>query len=176
MKKNLFTTKTLVRIAILVAMSVLLKSFFSVETQVFRVTFFDIPLMILGIVAGPIGGLVGGFIVDWMHVMFSPFAFSFNLFTVSSMMWGFIPGIFFFKKNITMPVLVFVVVITSLLAFTLNTYQLYLWYGEGIIAALPLRIATMVIKLPIQVYLVKVIMGALYQFDGEILPTKTKEY
>lgn len=175
MKKNLFSTKTLVRVAVLVAMSVVLKSFLSIETQIIRFTFFDIPLMILGIVAGPVAGLVGGFVTDWMHVMFSPFAFSFNLFTVSTMLWGFIPGLFFIRRKVTVKTLVFVVVITSLLAFTLNTYQLFLWYGDGIYAALPMRIATMVIKLPVQVWIVKVLMNALYQFDEELFPRTAEE-
>lgn len=172
MGRKLFTTKTLVRIAVLVAISIVLKSFFSLETQVFRLTFFDIPLMILGLVAGPIGALMGGFIVDWVHTLYSPFAFSFNLFTISTMMWGFIPALFFFRRKITVPALTIVIVFTSVIAFSLNTYQLYLWMGEGILAALPARIITMVLKLPIQVMLVRAISHALYEYDDNIIHGK----
>ena len=165
MEKNYFSTKTLARIAILVALSVLLKSFLSIETQIFRATFYDIPLMILGITLGPAAGLAGGFIVDWLHVLFSPFAFSFNLFTASSIVWGLLPGLFLFKRRMTLRMLAITVIITSLIAFSLNTWQLYIWYGSGIVSALPARIITMVIKLPIQVYVVKVIVEALFQAD-----------
>jgi ECF transporter S component (folate family) len=168
--KHLFSVKNMVRIAVLVAIAIVLKSFLSIETQIFRVTFYDIPLMILGLVAGPIGALAGGFIVDWLHVMYSPFAFSFNLFTVSSMMWGFIPGLFLFRKQISLRTLIIVVVITSIVAFSLNTIQLYIWYGSGIYAALPMRIAVLVIKLPIQVSLVRAITQALFQYDQELMP------
>lgn len=175
MKENLFSTKNLVRIAILVAMSILLKSLLSIETQVFRATFYDIPLMISGIIVGPIAGLIAGFAVDWTHVMISPFAFSFNLFTVSSMVWGFIPGLVLFRKRIGYVNLTVVVVITSIIAFSLNTAQLYIWYGEGIYAALPVRIITMLVKLPIQVFVVKTICYALFNYDSELMPEAQKE-
>jgi len=174
MKKNNFSTKTLIWIAMLVATSILLKSFMSIETQVFRMSFFDIPLMILGITAGPLAGLVGGFITDWMHVMFSPFAFSFNLFTLSTMLWGFIPGLVFFKKNITIPTLSIVIVITSVLAFTLNTTQLYFWFGSGIYSALPIRLLVFIVKLPIQVIIVHQLMKVFYVIEGESYTKKAK--
>ena len=164
MRKSMFSTKTLTKIAILVAMSIVLKSFLSLETQVFRVTFYDIPLIILGVMVGPIAGIIGGFAVDFMHVMFSPFAFTFNLFTVSAIMWGFIPGIFLFKRNFRVSTLVIIIAFTSIIAFSLNTAQLYLWYGSGsVIGALPMRLITMVIKIPIQVILIKNVLERLYE-------------
>ena len=170
--KAMFTTKNLVRVAVFVAVSIVLKSFLSIETQIFRLTFFDIPLMLLGLLIGPVAGLIGGFVVDWMHVLFSPFAFSFNLFTLSTMMWGFIPGIFLFRKKLSVTSLTIVVVLTSIIAFSLNTYQLFIWYGEGIYAALPARIITMIVKIPIQVYLVRAIAVALYNYDDKLVPEK----
>lgn len=162
MQKNVFTTRNLVMVAVLVAISVVLKSFLSIETQVFRVTFFDIPLMVLGLTVGPLGALVGGFIVDWLHVMYSPFAFSFNLMTVSTMMWGFIPAIFLFRKKVGYINLTMAVILTSLICFSLNSIQLYIWLGSGMFSALPIRIITLLVKLPIQIFLVKAVMQAYY--------------
>ncbi len=169
MRKSMFTTHTLVRISLLIAMSVMLKSFFSLETQIFRLSFFDIPLIILGIFFGPLAALVSGFIVDWMHVLFSPFAFTFNWMTLSTIMWAVIPAIFLYKRQYSTKTLALVIIFTSFVAFSLNTWQLYRWYGtsqlviyaQGIVGPLLPRIVTMVIKLPIQVYAIHHVLNRL---------------
>ena len=92
MRKSMFTTRGIVIIALLVAMSVLLKSFFSIEFQVYRISFYEIPLMILGFIAGPIAGFVGGLITDVMHIIFSPLAFTFNFFTMATISWDLFLG------------------------------------------------------------------------------------
>ena len=154
--KSRFTTQMLTRTALLVGTSVVLKVFLSLDSPTFRITFFELPLIILGILFGPVIGLIGGFIVDWIYVLYSPFAFSFNLMTLSTMMWGFIPAVYFLKvKKVTIFNLSLVITLTSLVAFSLNSVQLYWWYNTGMYAELPLRIATMIIKLPLQVYLIK---------------------
>lgn len=154
--KSRFTTQMLTRTALLVGTSVVLKVFVSLDSPTYRITFFELPLIILGILFGPVIGLISGFVVDWIYVLYSPFAFSFNLMTVATMVWGFIPGLFFLKvKKITWFNLSIVIVLTSFIAFALSTLQLYWWYNSGIYAELPIRIITMLVKLPIQVYLVK---------------------
>jgi ECF transporter S component (folate family) len=142
----------------MIAMSVVLKSFLSIEGGVFRVTFFDIPLIILGLMLGPLIAIVAGFVVDWIYVLISPFAFSFNLMTLSTISWALIPALFLYKrKNVSLLKISFVVVFTSLIAFMLNTYQLYIWAGVGAFGDLPLRLGILLIKLPIQITLVHVL-------------------
>jgi ECF transporter S component (folate family) len=138
-------------------MSIVLKSFLSFETAVFRFTLFDIPLIILGIGFGPIVAVIAGFVVDFVHMMFSPFAYSINLMTVSTIAWALIPALFFINKKFSFTKLVIVVLITSIVCFGLNTYQLYLWTGNGIYGALPARIISLVVKWPIQIALINII-------------------
>jgi len=157
-KKSLFTTQSLTRVAILISMSFLLKSFFVLTLPTYRFTFYDIPLMIAGIMYGPIIGGLSGLIVDWFNILVPNFATGFNLFTVSSMMWGIIPGLLLFgRKDLSLLRIVNAVLITSLVAFSINTYQLYLFMGSGVLADLPFRVVTLVIKLPIQVALLDIL-------------------
>jgi len=149
--QNRLTTRAITRLALLVSMSILLKSFLSFETGVFRFSFFDIPLMSIGMMFDPVTAIVAGFIVDFVHVLMSPFAFTFNLMTVSTIMWALIPSLVFYKKQVTLVKIIFVVVFTSLLAFSLNSLQLYIWYGEGMFAQVPIRLATSLFKMPFQV-------------------------
>ncbi|MFK5883196.1 MAG: folate family ECF transporter S component [Candidatus Izemoplasma sp.] len=156
MYKSRFTTQMLTRTALLVGTSIVLKAFLSLDSPTYRITFFELPLIILGILFGPVIGLIGGFIVDWIYVLYSPFAFSFNLMTLSTMLWGFIPGLYFLKiKRVSYFNLSIVIILTSLMAFSLNSVQLYLWFNTGMYVELPARIITMVIKLPMQIYLIK---------------------
>ena len=139
-------------------MSFLLKSFFSFILSDFRFTFYDIPLMVTGIMFGPIIGGLSGFIVDWFNILVPNLAMGFNLFTLSSVLWGVIPGIFLFgRKELSMTRIVSTVLLTSILCFSINTYQLYLFYGSGGLASLPFRIATLIIKLPIQVLILVIL-------------------
>lgn len=168
MKKSMFSTRSLVKIALFVSMSIILKSFLSIETQMFRVSFFDIPLMILGIVAGPFAGFIGGFITDLIHVIISPFAFTFNFFTVATIMWGLIPGLFLFKRNFSLTTIIMVVSITSVAAFAFNTLGIYQYYGmASVIGGLLIRVIVFLIKLPIQIFLVKELLNRLYLIDIE---------
>jgi len=158
--KSIFTVKTLNRTAILVSMSIVLKTFLVLDSPEFRLTFYGIPLIILGIMLGPVIGIIGGFVVDWIYVMVSPFAFSFNLFTLSAISWALIPALLLFRrKELSWKSIAIVVVITSITAFTINTLALYTFYQEGIYAMLPLRFVTMLLKLPIQI----VVINVLYQ-------------
>jgi len=155
---SLFTTKTLNRAAMLIAMSVVLKAFLSIEGGFFRFTLFSIPLILLGILLGPYIGIISGFIVDWIYVLMSPFAFTFNLMTLSTIMWALIPALFFFrKKDLTLKQISAIVIFTSLIAFSLNTYQLYIWAGSGALANVPLRLVLMIVTWVVQIPVVHVI-------------------
>lgn len=168
-QKGIFTTKTLNRAAILIAMSVVFKSFLSIEGGVFRISFFDIPLIVLGIMLGPVIAIISGFVVDWIYVLTSPFAFTFNFMTLSTIAWALIPALFLFRrKNISIFILSIVIILTSIIAFSLNTYQLYIWYGTGAFGDLPVRIVIMLVKLPIQISLINILYKRVLSHD-EIL-------
>lgn len=157
-ERVLLTTKQLTMVAFLVAMAVVLKSFLSFETGSFRFTFYDIPMMIIGILMGPVVGGLTGIIVDFFHMMFSPWAFTFNIFTVENMIWAIIPGIFLFRKPFTRTRLVAVLVPTAILAFGLNTIGIVQYSGMGaMLATLPYRIAVLFVKLPVQVFFLETI-------------------
>jgi len=160
MQKNnaLLTTKQLTTVAAMIAMAVLLKSILVIETGTFRFTFYDIPMMIIGIMFGPLVGGAAGVIVDFFHMMFSPFAFTFNVFTLSTVMWAVIPGLILFGNKLTRGKLILTVVIASVIAFSLNTIGIVQYQGLGqMLGTLPYRIGVLFIKLPIQVYFIEVL-------------------
>lgn len=140
--------------SILGSMSGVLK-IVSIETPFYRLSVFEIPVIIAGFTLGPIYGGCVGFIADVFQMLAKGYPPS--LMTISSMMWGIIPGFIFlfrkfFKNRIVLSIIMaFIVIVTSLSVFLVNTYQLYLWWGVGIYAQMPARLITAAIKLPIEI-------------------------
>ena len=123
-KKSIFTTQSLIRVAFFISMSFLLKSFFVLTLPTYRFSFYDIPLMIIGIMYGPIIAGLSGLIVDWFNILVPNYATGFNLFTISTMMWGIIPGILLFgRKKLSMIRIILTVFLTLINC-------IYLWEVE----------------------------------------------
>lgn len=155
--QNSLRLRKIVYAGMFAAMGIVLKVF-AITTGEFRASFFDVPLFLGGIVLGPVYGLIIGFVVDWLYVMIHPLAFSFNLMTVSTMLWGLMGGLIFYqKKQLNTLLLIATIVITSVIAFSLNSIQLYIWLGPGMFAQVPFRLLTMAIKWPIQVFAIKLL-------------------
>ncbi len=172
MQKNslALSTKQLTKISILIAMAVVLKSFLSLETGSFRLTFYDIPMMTIGIMFGPIIGGASGIIVDFFHMMFSPWAFTFNVFTLSNMTWAVVAGIFLFNKKFTRNRVILTVLIASVLAFSFNTIGIVQYEGMGkMLGTLPFRLGVFFIKLPIQVMMLEIIYNRVLIFELKLI-------
>ncbi len=140
--------------SILASLASVLK-IFSFETPYYRLSFFEIPLIITGLTIGPFFGGIAGLITDITYMIVKGYTPS--LMTISTMLWGALPGfIFLFKKylknkSIWGLVVVITISVTSIICFGINTLQLYLWHGPGsLIANLPTRIITALLMLPIQ--------------------------
>lgn len=164
------TTKTLVRIAMLVSIAILMKSYGSIETGIWRLSFFEIPLIMLGVFFGPIPAFIGGLATDFGYIMSRGWMYGINFFTISTVLWAFIPAMLLFRRKYTIGRLIAVVVLTSLAAFFFNTLGLVQFWGstqlivfqDGVLGPMFPRIMTSLLKLPIQVYLVHVLVTRLH--------------
>lgn len=151
MSKDHTRLRNIILAGLLASMSIVVKIFLSFTTYELRISFYEIPLFIAGIVLGPFLAGVSGFAVDWTYVMVHPMAFTFNLFTVSAMLWGIVPGLVFFGKKVTLTKVILTVITISMGTFILNSIQLYIFAGPGMLAQVPARLLIMVLKWPIQV-------------------------
>lgn len=150
MKKKLIQKITI--LSILIAASVVLKRF-SIDTGQFRISLYDTPVILSGIIAGPLWGMVVGFCSDFLYSMLSGYAYSFIM-MFSALLWGLVGGLFY-KRKLNIFMLFVSLFFTSIITTGINSIQLYVWYGAGsLIAGLPLRIITMIIKWPITSILV----------------------
>lgn len=179
--KESMTTKTLVRVSMLTALAILLKAYGSIETGVWRLSFYELPLMMLGVFFGPIPAFIGGLATDFGYIMSRGWMYGINYFTISTVLWAFVPGMLLFKRKYTWKKLLVVVVITSAFAFFFNTLGLVQFYGatqlvvfqNGVLGPMFPRIVTSILKLPIQIYLVHILITRLHlAFDDLELVTE----
>lgn len=147
--------KRIAVLAVLATMSVLLKTF-SITNGLHRISFFDTPLILAGIIAGPIWGMVVAFVSDYLYSLLSGYAYSFIM-MFSALLWGAVGGIFY-KRKVNLFFLLLVVLLTSFVTTAINTVQLLIWNGiDEVRVVLGLRITTMLIKWPITTALVYVL-------------------
>lgn len=141
-------TKKLVMLAIFMALGVVFK-FFSIGNGEFRISFWDIPLFMAGIIAGPFYGTLCALGADLIYgLCFSPYPFSFIM-MFTTLVWGAMGG-FFYKKDMKIIALFIVVFITSISATAINSIYLTLYYGwESMLVKLPLRLIVLIVKWPI---------------------------
>ena len=146
--------RVLIFAGLLAAMSFVLKLYLSFTTFDLRITFYDIPLILGSILFGPITGGIIGFASDFAYITMAGFPFSFWM-ALSAVTWGVLPFIIYRKDNTLF--LSLAIIITSIVAFSFNTYQLYLWTGSGVLVLLPLRLLVLGLKWPIQVLVIKIL-------------------
>lgn len=141
-------TKKLVMLAIFMALGVVFK-FFSIGNGEFRISFWDIPLFMAGIIAGPFYGTLCALGADLIYgLCFSPYPFSFIM-MFTTLVWGAMGGLFY-KKDMKIIALFIVVFITSISATAINSIYLTLYYGwESMLVKLPLRLIVLIVKWPI---------------------------
>lgn len=139
MKNNLQLQK-LVLGASLTAVSVVIDAFFKIilGLENFGLPFYAIPIIIGGIVLGPLYGGIMGFVGDAAGLFMTGGTYL-PFFVIAPILWGVIPGLVLHKK-FNVYALAIVVPLTYLLASTSNTLaMLYYWPRETTFAWFILR-------------------------------------
>lgn len=149
-KPEVFSKKELIRkitfSAIFIALGAVLKTV-SISTGEMRLGFYEVPVFLSGMLLGPLFGSIVGLGADLIYSISSGYSFS-VIMMCSALMWGLLGGLFYNKKAKFLTTLI-VCLVASVLATTINSVQLYIYYGMGMFGNLPNRIITMLVKWPI---------------------------
>ena len=145
--------RTLVMMALLIALEVILTRFLSINLPVVRIGFGFLPVAIAAILFGPLWAGVGYAVGDLLGMLIWPTGAYFPGFLV-----GVTYGFFLYKKTVTWPRLT-VTVIVVILAYSLvlNTVWLSILYGKAFWGLLPTRILQCVILIPVQILTIKLV-------------------
>ncbi|MCR3956206.1 MAG: folate family ECF transporter S component [Gudongella sp.] len=170
--------RTMVKAGFLVAISIVMTRFAYVMVPLagvsaLRISFGDLPLMLSGMMFGPLVGGLTGFSADIIGFLINPQGPYHPGFTLSSILWGVIPGLVFYRfrgerdyekvysyKNIVLAVLL----VTVVVSLGLNTYWLSTLYGRGFIVLLPTRVLAALISIPLHTVIIKYLMKYLRRF------------
>ena len=132
------------------ALSVVLGYYSFKITPNLQIGFGSIPNMLVDYLFGPVvGGLFGG-AMDVIKFMLKPDGGFMPGFTFNAMLAAFIYGLFFYKKNLSLPrILTAKLVVIVLCNIVLGTYWLTLLNGKGFLAILPARAIKNLIQWPV---------------------------
>lgn len=161
MKKHL---KTMVHVALLVALEVVLSRFCSISTQFGKIGFAFVPLAVCGMFFGPWWACLAGGLADFIGAVLFPIGPYFPGFTLSNALTGLMFGLclrgrFEGWKHIILPA----VFSNFVISLFLSTYWLHLLYGSPYLGLLPLRLLQSCVMTVIELAVIKAIqkpMGA----------------
>ena len=176
-RKNVMDTRILVKAAFLTAISIVLTRFVYTflpiaGSQAIRLSVGEVPIILAGMMFGPIVGGITGLAADLIGVLINPQGVFHPGFTLSSILWGVIPGLLFliFKKNKTYEkkyapknIIIAVTISFLVISLALNTLWLSQLFGQAfVVLFVPRAIAiipNIIIQSTILITLVKYLKG-----------------
>lgn len=162
-----FKSRKLSYLALLAALSVILRFFsFMILSGTIRVSFIDVPIIMAGILFGPLAGAMTGVVSDFLGVLLRNQGGFFPGFTLSAALTGFIPGLFFMKKDLDeniVPLLIITMVVTDFItSIVLNTLWLSIIIpAQGFAVLLPPRLFARAMVVPMQMFLIYFLIRSL---------------
>lgn len=152
--KQRWSVKTMVFVALLVALHLVLTRVLVIELGAYRISLGSICTVLTGLWFGPVAGAVGGFAADIIGCFMKGYAIN-PLIDAAAIMWGLIPGLtkrFIVNrsktgKTIGICVSVFITGVISSLVLT--TAGLVWFMGYNFYAIIPGRLVQFVIMVPI---------------------------
>lgn len=151
---------------LLTAISVILGRFFAGHIYILgvyalRLSFGDVPIMLSGILLGPIYGMACGVLSDLIGYAINPMGGPyFPGFTLTAAFTGLMPSLFvrLCRNDWSWRVIIMIVTATSVVSVLLNTLWLSILHDKAFFALLPTRIIGRVILIPAYVVIIKMIV------------------
>ena len=178
--KSVMDTRVLVKAAFLTAISIVLTRFVYTFLPIaggvpaIRLSVGEVPLILTGMMFGPVVGGIAGLAADLIGVLINPQGVFHPGFTLSSISWGLIPGLLFliFKRRDTYEkkyskanIVIAVTICFIIISLGLNTLWLSQMFGKGFIVLFIPRVITVIPNIIIQsvilITLVKYLKGVI---------------
>ncbi len=160
--------RRLVLCALFVALGVVLSGLLSIPAMPLgvyslKIGFGTLPVILAGVLFGPVyGGIVGG-LTDFLQAVTFPKGAYVPWFTVTGILFGLVPGLFFIKKRkpTFLRVLLAVFAGQTVGSVLLNTWLIVAIYGAPLAATLTARAVNQAVMIPMYAVMVYYIISAL---------------
>ena len=158
MKKPRFTPKMLSVMGVLIALEIVIAQFVTFRpTQSIKLSLDFVPIVIAGILYGPVPALIISILADVLGAFLFPVGPYFPGFTVTAALTGLLYGALLHEKQ-TMPrVAISVGVQQWVLSLVLNTFWLHVLYGMPYLATLLGRLVQVAIMTVVQIIFIPII-------------------
>ena len=150
-KESKFTVRSIVILALLIALHVVLTRFLSFNQWNMRIGFGFVPVVIAAVVLGPAGAAFTGGIADFIGAILFPIGAYFPGFTLTAASMGLVFGLFLHKKHTFIRILLSVAVNQLILSLLLNTFWVSVLYGSPFLGLIPARLIQCAVNIPIQI-------------------------
>lgn len=147
-------TRTMVTMAILIAIQIIFNRFLSIQAWNLRIGFGFVPIVIAAIMFGTVkAGIVAG-VSDILGALLFSFGFT-PLITVSAVLTGVVFGLLLHKKLNLFNTVLSVLIAQLFCSLLLNSYFLYIMYfsnsGTSLFAFILTRVGQTAVMIPIQI-------------------------
>lgn len=163
MKK--ISTKMLVTLAMLLAIEIVLSRFLSIQTPITRIGFGFVPLVMAGILFGPVPAAIVAVLADVLGALLFPIGAYYPPLTITSLLVGLTYGFFLYKKSFDpkkatdwIRVVLTVIVRQGVLALLLQSYWLSLLQGITYKQCLVTRIPQVLILAAVEIVIIPVLL------------------
>ena len=160
--KSIFSSTTnLVILALLLACTIILSRFLSIQALTIKFGFSFIPIVIAGMLYGPTGGILVAGLADVLGATLFPSGPFFIGFTITAVLKGGWYG-FILKKKQSIPYIVVMVVVSQVVgSLCLNSLWISMLYGKAFWAIIPGRIVQALAIGTMEIVLIPIITKAL---------------
>ena len=150
--------KTMIHVAVLVALEVILSRFLSIPTQFMKIGFAFVPLAVCGMLFGPWWAALCGGLADFLGAILFPIGPYFPGFTLSNALVGMMFGYCLYQKFSGWKHIAKAVVVNNIvISLLLSTYWLHLLYGSPYLGLLPTRLGQSGVMIVLEFVVIRLI-------------------
>ena len=156
-KTSRLNLQLLVRVAVFIAMDVLLMNYLGIHTQFFKIGFSFVPIALCGMLYGAKWGTVCAGVGDLLNCFLGPYGWYPPL-TLSACLNGFLYGALLKGRSDSLPAIVAAVCLFQFgISLLLNTWFLSMLYSTPYMELLLARIPQVLVMLPVQIVVLRMI-------------------
>lgn len=156
-KTSPLNLQLLVRVAVFIAMDVLLMNYLGIHTQFFKIGFSFVPIALCGMLYGAKWGTVCAGVGDLLNCFLGPYGWYPPL-TLSACLNGFLYGALLKGRSDSLPAIVAAVCLFQFgISLLLNTWFLSMLYSTPYMELLLARIPQALVMLPVQIVVLRMI-------------------
>ena len=150
MQKFKLNTRNIVYLAILTALEIVLSRFLSFSVWNMKIGFAFVPVVLAGMLFGAIPAGIVAALADFLGAVLFPIGPYFPGFTLTAFLTGVVFGLFLYREQPVIRIVLAVAINQLILSLLLNTLWISVLYGSPFVPLLTTRLVQCAILIPVQ--------------------------